>query len=50
MRVIIVGVGDIGYELARDLTREGSHEIVLIDTDEQRSEELSQHDRSPARK
>ena len=24
MRVIIVGIGDIGYELTRDLTRSGS--------------------------
>ena len=26
MRVIIVGIGDIGYELTRDLTRSGSHD------------------------
>jgi trk system potassium uptake protein TrkA len=42
MRVIIVGIGDIGYELARDLTRSGSHELVLIDNDEARCEDLSQ--------
>jgi trk system potassium uptake protein TrkA len=41
MRVIIVGIGDIGYELARDLTRSGSHELVLIDNDEARCEDLS---------
>jgi Trk K+ transport system NAD-binding subunit len=37
MRVIIVGIGDIGYELTRDLTRSGSHEVVLIDSSEARS-------------
>jgi len=42
MRVIVVGIGDIGYELARDLTRGGSHEVVLIDTNEARCEDLSQ--------
>jgi len=42
MRVIIVGIGDIGYELARDLTHGGSHEVVLIDTNEARCEDLSQ--------
>ena len=42
MRVIVVGIGDIGYELARDLTHGGSHEVVLIDTNEARCEDLSQ--------
>jgi len=42
MRVIIVGIGDIGYELTRDLTRSGSHEVVLIDNDEARCEDLGQ--------
>ncbi|MFA9471658.1 MAG: TrkA family potassium uptake protein [Deltaproteobacteria bacterium] len=42
MRVIIVGIGDIGYELTRDLTRGGSHEVVLIDSNEARCEDLSQ--------
>ena len=42
MRVIIVGIGDIGYELARDLTRGGSHEVVLIDNNEARCEDLSE--------
>lgn len=41
MRVIIVGIGNIGYELTRDLTRGGSHEVVLIDTSSDRCEELS---------
>ena len=42
MRVIVVGIGDIGYELARDLTHGGSHEVVLIDINEARCEDLSQ--------
>ncbi len=42
MRVIIVGIGDIGYELTRDLTRSGSHEVVLIDSNEARCKELSE--------
>jgi trk system potassium uptake protein TrkA len=42
MRIIIVGIGDIGYELARDLTHEASHEVVLIDSSEARCEALSQ--------
>jgi trk system potassium uptake protein TrkA len=41
LRVIVVGIGDIGHELARDLTRDGRHQVVLIDTDESRCEELS---------
>jgi len=42
MRVIIVGIGDIGYELTRDLTRTGSHEVVLIDSNEARCKDLSE--------
>ena len=42
MRVIIVGIGDIGYELTRDLTRGGSHEVVLIDSNEARCKDLSE--------
>ena len=42
MRVIIVGIGDIGYELTRDLTRSGSHEVVLIDSNQALCEDLSQ--------
>lgn len=42
MKVIIVGVGDIGYELTRDLTRSGSHEVVLIDSNGARCKELSE--------
>lgn len=42
MRVIIVGIGDIGHELAGDLTRGGSHEVVLIDANEARCEDLSE--------
>ncbi|HSN82016.1 MAG TPA: NAD-binding protein [Polyangiales bacterium] len=42
MRVIIVGIGSIGYELTRDLTRGGSHQVVLIDNDPERCEDLSE--------
>ncbi|MGB5266127.1 MAG: NAD-binding protein [Polyangiales bacterium] len=42
MRVIIVGIGDIGYELTRELTRGRSHEVVLIDSNEARCKELSE--------
>jgi trk system potassium uptake protein TrkA len=42
MKVIIVGIGDIGYELTRDLTRSGSHEVVLIDSNEARCKDLSE--------
>lgn len=42
MKVIIVGIGDIGYELTRDLTHSGSHEVVLIDNDEARCKDLSE--------
>lgn len=42
MRVVIVGIGDIGYELTRDLTRDASHEVVLIDSDEARCKDLSE--------
>ncbi len=41
MRVIIVGIGSIGYELTRDLTRGGDHQVVLIDNEPERCEELS---------
>lgn len=42
MRVIIVGIGSIGYELTRDLTRGGGHQVVLIDNDPERCEDLSE--------
>jgi trk system potassium uptake protein TrkA len=42
MRIIIVGVGDIGYELTRDLARDASHEVVLIDADEAKCKDLSE--------
>lgn len=42
MRVIIVGIGSIGYELTRDLTRDGAHQVVLIDNDPERCEDLSE--------
>lgn len=42
MRVVIVGIGNIGYELTRDLTRDAAHEVVLIDADEARCKDLSE--------
>lgn len=33
MRVVIVGMGDIGRELAHELLAEGWHELVLVDND-----------------
>ncbi len=41
MRVVIIGVGDIGHELAENLTHRGNVELVLIDADENRCEELA---------
>ena len=41
MRVVIVGVGDIGRELAENLTRRGGNEVVLVDSDEGRCEQLA---------
>lgn len=41
MRVVIIGVGDIGHELAENLTHRGNVELVLIDADEKRCEELA---------
>ncbi len=41
MRVVIVGAGDIGRELAENLIRRGGNEVVLIDSDEKRAEQLA---------
>jgi trk system potassium uptake protein TrkA len=41
MRVVIVGAGDIGRELAENLIRRGGNEVVLIDADEKRAEQLA---------
>jgi len=41
MRVVIVGVGDVGRELAENLARRGSSELVLIDIDDERCEKLA---------
>lgn len=35
MRIIIAGMGDVGYQLAKQLSSE-SHDIIAIDTDQQR--------------
>lgn len=41
MRVIIAGLGDIGTQLAEDLTAREGFELVLIDQDEEKCEALS---------
>jgi trk system potassium uptake protein TrkA len=41
MRVVIVGGGDIGRELAGNLARRGNNELIIIDTDEKRCEQLA---------
>ncbi len=41
MRVVIVGVGDIGLELAHYLARREKNELVLVDVDEKRCDELA---------
>lgn len=41
MRIVIVGVGDIGRELAENLIRRGGNELVLIEADERRAEQLA---------
>lgn len=41
MRVVIVGVGYIGHELAANLSHRGNVELVLVDVDEGRCEELA---------
>ncbi len=41
MRIVIVGVGDIGFELAHYLGRRQKNEIVLVDSDEKRCDMLA---------
>ncbi|MFP4136576.1 MAG: potassium channel family protein [Candidatus Acetothermia bacterium] len=41
MRVIIAGLGDVGTQLAEDLTVTKGFELVLIDQDEEKCEDLS---------
>lgn len=41
MRVVIVGMGDIGKQLVEELSRGGQNELVLIDRDEKRCEQLA---------
>ncbi|MFQ6033301.1 MAG: potassium channel family protein [Candidatus Bipolaricaulia bacterium] len=41
MRVIIVGLGNVGRELAELLIREGGHQLVLIDEDSELCERLA---------
>lgn len=42
MRVVIVGGGDVGAELAGALTGQGKNEVTVIDVDQERCEQLSQ--------
>lgn len=41
MRVIIVGGGDIGRELAKNLVHRGNDELIIIEVDEKRCEQLA---------
>jgi trk system potassium uptake protein TrkA len=41
MRVIIVGMGSIGTQLAKDLSQRVAMELVLIDSNEEKCEDLS---------
>jgi trk system potassium uptake protein TrkA len=41
MRIVIVGVGDIGHRVAERLSKRENNEIVLVDVDEERCDELS---------
>ncbi len=41
MRIVIVGIGDVGRELAENLTRRENNELVLIDIDEKHCEQLA---------
>jgi len=41
MRIVVVGMGETGVELANNLGRKEDNELVLIDQDENRCETLS---------
>lgn len=41
MRVVIVGIGAIGMELARNLSRRKNNEMVLVDVDEKHCDQLA---------
>jgi trk system potassium uptake protein TrkA len=41
MKVVIVGVGDLGFDLAEGLTRREGNQLVLVDVDEKRCEFLA---------
>lgn len=41
MKVVIVGVGDVGLQLAEDLSRRGGNQLVLVDSDEKRCDHLA---------
>jgi trk system potassium uptake protein TrkA len=41
VKVVIVGMGDIGKQLVEELSRGGRNELVLIDRDEKRCEQLA---------
>ena len=41
MRILIVGAGDVGFELGRRLTR-GGHDITMVEVDPQKSRRVSE--------
>lgn len=42
MKIIIVGIGDVGLELVEQLIKQEDNELVLIDTDEEHCDELAE--------
>jgi trk system potassium uptake protein TrkA len=41
MKVIIVGIGSVGRELSENLSQQSNMELILIDSDEEKCEDLS---------
>ena len=41
MRTVIVGGGGIGREVAENLARRGGHQLVIVDSDQERCEKLA---------
>ncbi len=42
MRIIIIGAGEVGYHLARFLSREKDVEVVVVDTDSQKLKRINE--------
>jgi len=37
LRIVLVGAGEVGYSVARDLASDG-HEIIVVENDEERAQ------------